>query len=112
MKYVIDEIRAFFGTYPTVGLILPDGWFGRPYDNVLGFIAADNIDGELHIEFSGGEKLRISGDPHVEHLESSLAITGFTFMEWTWRFYGSNKQEHRVYSKGKVEFPVQPFLKR
>lgn len=35
MDRTLNDVRAFFLEHPFVGLVLPDGWFGRLYDNWL-----------------------------------------------------------------------------
>jgi hypothetical protein len=52
-------IKAFFDVYQTgtvVGIVLPPGWFGRPYDNYYTLISID-IDseaGKLSLDLSSG----------------------------------------------------------
>lgn len=111
MQQIIETIRGFYERHTVVGLRLPDGWFGRAYDNLLTITSIDNVAEEICIEFSGGEKLRVCGTSNVERFENALVITGFTLLEWTWQLYGSTEQKRKVYSAGKVEFLAPPFLK-
>lgn len=106
---VAEKVQAFFQKHPVVGLILPDGWFGRSYDNLYKFKSAKSVQEEFHIEFSGREMLRIRGDLQVDRTEQSLVLSGFSLLEWSWQFYGSDKYETRTYSTGRAELPAQPF---
>lgn len=49
MNTVVEQIRSFFDEHPSVGLILPDGWFGRPNDDLLFLIEVDIYEDSLSI---------------------------------------------------------------
>lgn len=105
---VVEHIRSFFDEHPSVGLILPDGWFGRPHDNLLFFTEVETFEGQLSIKFAQGEVLELTGDLHVERNETSLAIQDFSALVWNWKSYGSNRTGRKTFSRGKVEFRGQP----
>src|SRR5699024_5247068 len=108
MNTVIEQIRSFFDEHPSAGLILPDGWFGRPYDNLLFFTEVEIFEGQLSIKFAQGEVLELTGDLRIDRSEDSLVIQGFSALVWSWKFYGSDRTERKVFSNGKVEFRGQP----
>ena len=108
MNTVVEQIRSFFDEHPSVGLILPDGWFGRPHDNLLFFTEVEIFEGQLRVKFAQDEMLEVTGDPHIDRNGASLTIQGFSTLVWSWKFYGSNRTERKVFSNGKVEFAGHP----
>lgn len=88
MDRVLKDLQAFFVEYPFVGLVLPDGWFGRPYDNRLQFTRAEMRGDELRIQFAQEETVILTGDFQVEVTGESLAIRDFSTAEWQWKGSG------------------------
>lgn len=108
MDRILDEVRAFFLEHPFVGLVLPDGWFGRPYDNWLQYSWIDTNGDELRIQFAQDEIAILTGGIEVEVIENSLMVRGFLAAEWHWKAYGTNFWKKRHYSDGQLDFLGQP----
>ena len=105
---VLDDVQEFFLEHPFGGLVLPDGWFGRPYDNWLQFTCAEMSDGELRVHFAHDEKAILTGYIEVEVTENLLMLRGFSVAEWHWKAYGTNVWKKRHYSDGQLEFLGRP----
>ena len=108
MDRILDEVRAFFLEHPFVGLVLPDGWFGRPYDNWLQYKRAEISGVELQIVFEQNQTAILTGYFQIEVTGKSLAIRGFSAAEWHWKAYGTNVWKKRHYSDGQLDFLGQP----
>jgi len=87
-------------------LYLPDGWFGRPYDNqhcLSSFRQINNrtelvLDNHLHLVFHCLERVYDAG--------RELHFIGFTELEFTWVGYGENskrKSQTIKYGAGDVK---------
>lgn len=92
-----------------MGVILPDGWCGRPYGNLVVFTAANMVAGELQLVFVG---LRVAGHPVVEILENSPVVTGLRVLEWAWRSHGTHEQQSRTYLSRQLTIPTTPLSSR
>ncbi|KAA1372483.1 hypothetical protein [Aeromicrobium fastidiosum] len=70
-------VRAFFGRWSSVYVLMPDGWLGRPYDSwyELESVTDDRI--ELTIAFAGGLSLTVPHAATVRDVGESLLITDF-----------------------------------
>jgi hypothetical protein len=89
--------------------MLPDGWFGRPYDNQYWLIAVDDTPERLLVEFDDGNSLRFFGPVRLE-VQGNEAIEGsdlhfsdFNLVVWTYRWYGGdNPLREKRYESGEV----------
>lgn len=101
-----DDLRRFFAAHRP-GLELPDGWFGRPFDNQHELTALAVSGGGIEIELDGQARMQLRG-PVVSVLAEdgrSLALSGFDLMTWQWQDYGSSgRQRRREYDGGTVTF--------
>lgn len=97
-------IREFFGTAGYAGLILPTGWFGRPYDNFLQLTGSEAADESLMVELDEQLVLTFSGQPRVTTTGSGLRVSGFAALAWDWTEFGSTVSHHEEFWTGEVEF--------
>ena len=98
------RVRDFFATVGDAGLILPSGWFGRPYDNLLQLTRSEVTDGTLVLELDGHLTLTFSGEPEATSSENGLRLSGFSALAWDWTEFGSTESHHEEFVAGKVEF--------
>jgi hypothetical protein len=91
------------------GLMLPDGWFGRPYDNIH---RLDNValseDGLLLELDSGHLILRFEGVPEVTASKSELVLRSFRRLAFDWKEYGAMRIHSDKYEQGEVKFVAPP----
>lgn len=60
------RIKFFFLRHRSCGLKLPNGWFGRPYDNRLSLVEVEIHDDALIIELDHPLHLIFHGIPTLE----------------------------------------------
>lgn len=99
-----DVLLSYFRAHPLVGLILPDGWFGRPYDSILEYQSVQAVRGNYLLNFDGGESIEIVGNPVLVLRERSLFVSEFEQVDWRWVSYGSSQENHSQYVEGEVVF--------
>jgi hypothetical protein len=100
----IETISEWFRAAGGGGLVLPDGWFGRPHDNqhALTYLVARphkvllELDDQLLLTFTDLAKVRVE--------EAELILTGFTQCVFDWQEYGTRVPHARVYQTGIVRF--------
>lgn len=97
-------VRLFFRTVGYVGLILPSGWFGRPYDNLLQLTRSEASDQSLVLELDSRLILTFAGEPQVTPTEKGLRLGGFTRLTWDWTEFGSTTSHHEEFDSGEAEF--------
>ena len=96
-------ILEWFKNVKACGLILPDGWFGRPYDNLhrLSFIEVRphklllELDNQLLLIFTDVSKVYIEN--------SELILEDFAQCVFDWQEYGSLSPHVEVYKSGVVK---------
>ncbi|WZH38263.1 MAG: hypothetical protein PIR02_06240 [Microbacterium enclense] len=97
---VAAVIRSHFEGSAYVGLVLPDGWFGRPYDN-MSTLEGVILDGEeLCISFDGDMRILLTGDVDTSLDGAALKISGFSKLLWSWRPCGSSDRREQTYTSG------------
>jgi hypothetical protein len=98
-------VRQWFATAGcAVGLVLPDGWFGRPYDNIYHIATAHENDGVLVIHLVEQLWLRFEGPSHVKVVNSELVIDGFVQCVVQWQIAGTLEYDSSTFSDGQVRF--------
>jgi len=102
---IAQVVERFFAAHKGAGLILPSGWFGRPYDNfhrLTGCAATRDgvriqLDGQLNLSLTGGELVATIRD-------GDLTLSGFATAVWDWRPFGSTEERHETFFGGAVAF--------
>ena len=103
-----DQVREWFRRTWGGGLLLPDGWFGRPHDNIHRLTDVEEdvsalriiLDGQLSLTFHGNAKVRDDGNELVIEEYSSLAFD--------WEEFGSNVPHADSYNSGQVKLVAMP----
>lgn len=101
---VLAIVREFFSRVGYAGLVLPSGWFGRPYDNLLQLTRSEASGQSLLLELDGQLILTFAGEPQVTSGDGGLRLGGFASLAWDWTEFGSTVSHHEEFSAGEVEF--------
>jgi hypothetical protein len=101
MKHLVER---WFAEFARAGVVLPRGWFGRPYD--IGFaLCKVSIDGHsLTVYLEEGLTLAFTGLASVSISESELVFGGFTNLQFHWKEFGGNETHNERYESGAVRF--------
>lgn len=99
----LAAIREFFASVGYAGLVLPNGWFGRPYDNLLPLSRSEATEQTLILELDTQLVLTFAGEPQVTSTEKGLRLSGFTALAWDWTGFGSTTLHHEEFASGEVE---------
>ena len=95
-------IRSHFDESANVGLVLPDGWFGRPYDNMSTLDAVIGEGDELSISLDTDNRILVRGDVSTSIDDAALTISGFSELIWSWRPSGSVEKREQIYASGEM----------
>jgi len=99
-------MKNWIASHNEIGLILPDGWFGRPNDNILKFVAFQMDADKLRIELEEQLLLSFVGNLQISEEEDgrNLAIGKFTECIFKRKEFGSNIFREKKYVEGVVRF--------
>jgi len=95
-----DVLRHWFADNRRSGLILPDGWFGRPFDNVYELTSVEEDGSVLEFVLEGQLLLRFEGLRAIDRVGERLLLGPFDHLFFEAKITPPVK---RVYSAGKVE---------
>lgn len=98
----LDTVRDFFATMGYAGLILPSGWFGRPFDNLHQLTRSEASEQSLLIELDNQLVLTFSGELWATPTDEGLRLGGFTSLAWDWTEIGSTASHHEQFMSGEV----------
>ena len=103
---IAATVRAFFATARGASLELPDGWFGRPYDNLHSPRVVDVVGDDVIIGIDELQTLTLHRPSVAEVHGRVLTLSGFGNAAWDWTEYGSDppKRHHRDVPPGPVRF--------
>lgn len=101
-------IRDWFDKEWDGSLILPDGWFGRPYDNQHALTLCEEseeklslgLDDHLHLTFYGLSDVALEG--------RDLVIGPFMLLSFEARPYGGGVVKNKEYNGGAVKLVIAP----
>lgn len=103
-REVAAAVREWFGAVAYAGLVLPDGWFGRPYDSLLPLTDVQVLDDGLLVELDDRLRLTFRGDLACAadgEDGADLAISA-TAIAFGWREHGSDRPRSDAYDGGTV----------
>jgi hypothetical protein len=100
-------IENWFKNETGGSLFLPDGWYGRPYDNQHLLTYINETDDELTITLDGKLTLHFIGLRKVEAQKGELILNDFNTLRFDWETYGKNsKRGTKQYTEGPVKILV------
>ena len=90
-------------------LVLPDGWYGKPYDNQHSVTSIDEVGNTLNLVLDQKLALHFEGLRLVEVRNRQLVFGPFDRCRFEWHAYGTGG-EHGVteYQSGEVKIVPAP----
>jgi len=104
VKKIIRNIEDWFSREGGGGLILPDGWFGRPHDNFHQLTSISDSNSLIEIVLDDILQLKFEGNIEIHESSGNLIISNFKKLDFQWQEYGADKVHNSIYEDGKVEF--------
>lgn len=89
-------------------MILPDGWFGRPYDNQHTLTSVNEAGDKLTLVLDENFRLTFTGLKAVECLSKELTLGPFDHLNFEWTPYGGGELRTTGYRSGEVRIVVSP----
>ena len=101
-------IQSFLSKEKFFGLILPDSWFGKPYDNGHEVTWLEERENKLIIELDNQLYLIFTKPVVYEIVGKELIFSQFKQLVFDWQGYGDMTPHNNIYSKGTVKFSPKP----
>jgi hypothetical protein len=105
-EQIVAVIVEWFGRVNGASLKLPNGWFGRPYDNLHRLTSATANAGTVIVVLDERQELSISSPGSVTIDPKALRLVNSTRIVWRWAEYGSTEFHVEVFEDGDVEFMI------
>ena len=104
-----EIVNAWFDQVEVAGLVLPDGWFGRPFDNLHSLTWSAVRGSKLLLELGSSLHLVISAPVSTETDKKEMRLFGFRRLVFDREDFGSGRGgEAKVYHEGDVRFVAHP----
>lgn len=96
------KIHNWFLKHKSGGLILPDGWFGRPYDNLHQLTGISEKESSLEIILDTMIKIKFVSLKSIHTNNKELILSNFEKVYFKWTEYGSEIEHEKVFDSGEV----------
>lgn len=90
---VLTTVRGWLAAAEAASMELPDGWFGRPYDNMHRLTWSVQRDGKLFLELDHQLHL-VLADPVIGEVSAENLDLRCSQLTFDWREYGSIDRRH------------------
>lgn len=107
-KEIASLLERWFQRTGGGGLILPDGWFGRPYDNIHQLTYLKSRPRKVLIELDEQLYLIITEPTSAVDKDNELTLAGFAQCVFDWSEYGARAAHSTIYKSGDVKFVAPP----
>jgi hypothetical protein len=97
------RVKRWFRAGHLPSLELPDGWFGRPFDNCHGLSHLGVIGDRLLIGLDGRQLLVLTR-PEVTQSTDSELVVSFEQLVFDWQEYGAGTPHAKGYGAGRLRF--------
>lgn len=105
----LDTLTRFCASARTVGVVLPDGWFGRPFDNRMTLTGSEIRDKTVVLQFDHVGSLMFTGQASATTEAGAVCLSGFDDLQFEWRGADDDQLLSGQWSSGVVWF-VDDFL--
>jgi hypothetical protein len=99
---VVGSVVSWMERVGAAGLILPSGWFGRPFDNAHQLTWAERRGNRVLLEFDSQLMLVMTNPTLVEASEDQLVISADQTV-FDWQEYGSRVPHVETFGSGEVK---------
>jgi hypothetical protein len=105
---VENTVQQWFAEQFGGSLLLPDGWYGRPYDNQHVLTAIDESGGDLSITLDNRLMLKFESLQAVTPTVRELIFGPFKRLYFQWEDIGDERRLIKEYDGGEVKIVSPP----
>jgi hypothetical protein len=104
-----NTVQNWFKTEWGGSLLLPDGWYGRPYDNQHALTSVKETGEALTVVLDQKLRLHFEGLKSVEARKTELVFGPFDSLRFDWETYGTDiKRGTKEYRTGEAKIVSAP----
>lgn len=104
-----NVVQQWFDEEQGGSLVLPDGWYGRPFDNQHALTSLVESELALTLVLDRKLTLRFVGLKSVEAKKGQLSFGPFEKLYFDWESFGTDgKRGAKEYQKGEVKIVSAP----
>ena len=104
-----NTIQRWFKEEWGGSVLLPDGWYGRPYDSQHVLTSVDEAGEALTVTLDGKLTLHFEGLKSVEARKGELVFGAFDKLRFDWETYGTDlKRGTKEYRSGEAKIVSAP----
>lgn len=107
-EQIIKNIKNWFQIKGGGSLITPDGWFGRPYDNIHMLTYLEVRPNKVILELDEQLYLIFTDVKSVYTKNEELCFEEFSQCVFDWQGYGDLKPHATIFSSGIVKIVAPP----
>jgi hypothetical protein len=100
----LKPIKKWFSKNVVFGIITPDGWIGRPFDNHNKLSSLEYIENKVFIGVNGTQTFQITRPFKISKADDNLIISDFNKLEHYYEFL--SKPRCKVYDTGVLTFAM------
>ena len=104
IEKILDTLEKWFRITGGCGLILPDGWFGRPHDNIHQLTFVKIRQGKIIIELDNTLHLIVTEPKVAENRNNEFILGKFLQCVFDWREYDTGIPHCSYYTSGDIKF--------
>jgi hypothetical protein len=94
------RIENWFKKSKHCGLVLPSGWFGRPYDNQHSLSSIEQPADRVTLILDQKLKLQFEGLKSITDEGKDLVLGPFDRLSFEWKPYGNDTRSHHEEFRG------------
>jgi hypothetical protein len=100
----VKPMKKWFAKNKVFGLILPEGWFGRPYDNNHRLTLLEERKNKLIVEVDEQLYFLLTKPLECSIVDGNLVISNFQQLTFDRQSYGDMQPYCKVYASGELTF--------
>lgn len=105
---IIKIIKDWFQNNSGGGLVTPDGWFGRPYDNIHMLTYLEVRPNKVILELDEQLYLIFTNLKSVYTKDNDLCFEEFSQCVFDWQGYGDLKPNASLFRSGTIKIVALP----
>jgi hypothetical protein len=106
--HISKIIQDWFAKAKGASLVLPDGWFGRPFDNWHELSYLEQRPHKLLLELDDQLLLVCTDLRSAQIVGRDLVLSGFAQCVFDWQEYGHLVPHATIYRTGEIKFVWPP----
>ncbi|MDR2983037.1 MAG: hypothetical protein LBV12_12435 [Puniceicoccales bacterium] len=102
-KTIIETVKEWFSRESGGSLSLPDGWFGRPYDNRHSLTSFAQTSDGYELILDKTIKINFDDIKYALDNKNELCIGGYGICRFAWKEFDDGMPNFKIYNEGEIK---------